>query len=214
MKTLLNKNQISRLPEYLNYLTKVKESGKQFVSTQEIADALSYNNEKVKKDFQIIASTKGIPNKGREINILIDDIKKILGYNENHKAILIGCGHLGKALLNYNGFKEFNLEIVGAFDVDKNLIHTKINNIEIFDIDDLQMKKRQLNATIAILCVPSSEANSTALKLVSSGIEAIWNFSPINLDINSDVIVSNMNMAQSLANLAHRLYIKKNFKGE
>lgn len=213
MSKLLNKNQTARLPEYLSFLNKLKDEGQKYVSTQEIANALSYNNEKVKKDFQDISSTKGIPNKGREIDRLIKDIKKILGFNENHKAILIGCGHLGQALLNYNGFKEFNLEIVGGFDVNKDLIGKKINNIEIYDFDDLQEKRRMLNATIGILCVPGSEAKGVALRLVSSGIQAIWNFSPVNIDVNDDIIVSNMNMAQSLANLAHRLYIKKN-KGD
>ena len=210
MKAQLSKNQIRRLPDYLTYLLKKEDEKVEFISTLQIANDLSLNSEQVKKDMQAISTSSGIPNKGREVKKIIRDIQNILGYNENHKAILVGCGSLGKALLNHNGFKDYNLEIVAAFDNNKELIGKIINNIPIYNIDDLKEKRRSYDASIGIICVPSSQAQGIAIRLVASGIEAIWNFAPINLDVNDDVIVSNMKMAQSLASLAHRLYIKKN----
>lgn len=210
MKAQLSKNQIRRLPDYLTYLLKKEDEKVEFISTLQIANDLSLNSEQVKKDMQAISTSSGIPNKGREVKKIIKDIQNILGYNENHKAILVGCGSLGKALLNHNGFKDYNLEIVAAFDNNKELIGKTINNIPIYNIDDLKEKRRSYDASIGIICVPSNQAQGVAIRLVASGIEAIWNFAPINLDVNDDVIVSNMNMAQSLASLAHRLYIKKN----
>lgn len=210
MKAQLSKNQIRRLPDYLTYLLKKEDEKVEFISTLQIANDLSLNSEQVKKDMQAISTSSGIPNKGREVKKIIRDIQNILGYNENHKAILVGCGSLGKALLKHNGFKDYNLEIVAAFDNNKELIGKIINNIPIYNIDDLKEKRRSYDASIGIICVPSSQAQGIAIRLVASGIEAIWNFAPINLDVNDDVIVSNMNMAQSLASLAHRLYIKKN----
>ncbi len=210
MKAQLSKNQIRRLPDYLTYLLKKEDEKVEFISTLQIANDLSLNSEQVKKDMQAISTSSGIPNKGREVKKIIKDIQNILGYNENHKAILVGCGSLGKALLNHNGFKDYNLEIVAAFDNNKELIGKTINNIPIYNIDDLKEKRRSHDASIGIICVPSNQAQGVAIRLVASGIEAIWNFAPINLDVNDDVIVSNMNMAQSLASLAHRLYIKKN----
>ena len=210
MKAQLSKNQIRRLPDYLTYLLKKEDEKVEFISTLQIANDLSLNSEQVKKDMQAISTSSGIPNKGREVKKIIKDIQNILGYNENHKAILVGCGSLGKALLNHNGFKDYNLEIVAAFDNNKELIGKTINNIPIYNIDDLKEKRRSHDASIGIICVPSNQAQGVAIRLVASGIEAIWNFAPISLDVNDDVIVSNMNMAQSLASLAHRLYIKKN----
>lgn len=210
MKAQLSKNQIRRLPDYLTYLLKKEDEKVEFISTLQIANDLSLNSEQVKKDMQAISTSSGIPNKGREVKKIIKDIQNILGYNENHKAILVGCGSLGKALLNHNGFKDYNLEIVAAFDNNKELIGKTINNIPIYNIDDLKEKRRSYDASIGIICVPSNQAQGVAIRLVASGIEAIWNFAPISLDVNDDVIVSNMNMAQSLASLAHRLYIKKN----
>lgn len=210
----LNKNQVRRLPLYLNYLLSKEKEGVEFISMQTMSSDLKINVELLKKDMQHVSTSSGIPNKGREVTPLIKDIKRILGSKENHNAILVGCGSLGKAILNYEGFKDYNLKIVGAFDKNKEIIGTYINNIRIYDIDDLKEVKRNLNASIGIICVPSTEAQGTAIRMVASGIEAIWNFAPIELDVNDDVIVSNMNMATSLASLAHRLYIKKNYKGE
>lgn len=206
-KRELSNNLINRLPQYLTYLKELDKDS--YVSALEVANSLNLNFELVKKDFQKISSKKGVPNKGRRVDDLINGIEKLLGFDENHRAILVGVGHLGNALLNYQGFKQYNLEIVGAFDYNKELIGKTINGINIYDFDDISSIRRKLNATIGIICVPASEAEGVAIRLVASGIEAIWNFAPVRLDVNDDVIVSNMDMAQSLANLAHRLYIKK-----
>ena len=206
-KRELSNNLINRLPQYLTYLKELDKDS--YVSALEVANSLNLNFELVKKDFQKISSKRGVPNKGRRVDDLINGIEKLLGFDENHRAILVGVGHLGNALLNYQGFKQYNLEIVGAFDYNKELIGKTINGINIYDFDDISSIRRKLNATIGIICVPASEAEGVAIRLVASGIKAIWNFAPVRLDVNDDVIVSNMDMAQSLANLAHRLYIKK-----
>ena len=206
-KKELSNNLINRLPQYLTYLKELDKDS--YVSALEVANSLNLNFELVKKDFQKISSKRGVPNKGRKVDDLINGIEKLLGFDENHRAILVGVGHLGNALLNYQGFKQYNLEIVGAFDYNKEIIGKTINGIKVYDFDDISSIRRKLNATIGIICVPASEAEGVAIRLVASGIEAIWNFAPVRLDVNDDVIVSNMDMAQSLANLAHRLYIKK-----
>lgn len=207
-KPLLSKSTISRLPNYLNYLLTLNEDD--YFSTQELSKYLNINNEVVKKDFQLISKSKGIPNKGRKVKEVLNDLKLILGYNEDKRAIIVGCGHLGKALLNYDGFKNFNLNIVAAFDVDKTLIGKDINSIRIYHLDDLVDIKRKLDVSIGIICVSKDSAQYVALKLAACGIEAIWNFSPIKLELNENIIVSNMDMAISLADLAYKYYLKKN----
>ena len=65
-----------------------------------------------------------------------------------------------------------------------------------------------LKTRIAIVTVPSASAIDICKMLVANGIEAIWNFAPIKLDLGDDVIITNMDMASSLATLSHKLYIK------
>lgn len=214
MKKQLTKNQLRRLPDYLNLLKNLRNSGIKYISCQTIADCLNLNKEQVRKDVALISSIDGIPNKGRDINLLIKDLEKILGYDSAHNAVLVGVGSLGKALLNYNGFTAYGLKIVGAFDKNQDLVGTSINGITIYDIRRLYGTLSSLNANIAIICTPASSAQEVSNELIDCGIEAIWNFAPIKLDTKRDVIISNMNMATSLAVLSHQLYLKKNKKKE
>ena len=70
----------------------------------------------------------------------------------------------------------------------------------------------RLNVSIAILTTPASASQEVAELLVDAGIKGIWNFAPINLKVNDDVVVENVNLASSLAVLSHKL--KKKFQEE
>ena len=214
MRKELTQAQLRRIPSYLQVLMDFKRKGIKYINSNDISETLSLNNEMVRKDIFAFSSKNGVPNKGRDIDQLILDIKNCLGYGSINNALLVGVGSLGRALLNYIGFEHYNLNIVAAFDINKKMVGQVINNVEVYDIDELKNIKRLKKASIGIICVPKSEAQGVAVKLVASGIEAIWNFAPTKLDLNDDVIVSNMDMAESLADLAHRLYIKNINKKE
>lgn len=200
----ISNRQLERYPIYLKYLLSVRNEYNN-VSAPMIASALGLSIEQVRKDIQIVSEREGKPNQGRNVNELIDDIQRFLGYDSLDDAVVIGVGHLGKAFLNYKGFKEFGLSIVAGFDIDKNLINTKINNIVIYDLYSLNSVISQLHAKIAILCVPSEVAQQVTNRLVNCGIKAIWNFVPVHLDVPEDVVIENVNLASSLAILSHRL---------
>ncbi len=209
----LNKNQLKRMPDYLATIKDMKGRGVKYVSSQEIADILNLNNEQVKKDIAAISTTSGIPNKGRDINQLIMDMENVLGYDDIHNAVLVGVGNLGKALLKYQGFHEYGLKIVGAFDIDDKVIGQVINNVRVKDINSLPRVFKDYNAKIGIICVPKENAQEILNLLVDSGALAIWNFAPITLfSKKSDVIISNTNMATNLSVLSHQLYLIKKKK--
>ncbi len=214
MSKNLSKNQLRRLPEYLTLLRNLKQNGIKYISCQTIADCLNLNKELVRKDIAAVSSYDGVPNKGRDIVLLIKDFEKILGYDSSHNAVLVGVGSLGKALLCYDGFSTYGLKIVGAFDRNPELIGRTINGIHIYDSRRMFGTLSTLNANIGIICVPSGFAQEVANDLVDSGIEAIWNFAPTKIEVKKDVILSNMDMATSLAVLSHQLYLKKNKRKE
>ena len=213
-KSLLSKNQINRLPSYLHLLKKLQCEGLEYVHSQMIADYLEINNEKVKKDIALISSISGIPNKGRKIEVLIKDIESILGYDGDINAILIGVGSLGNALLRYDGFKNYGLNIIKGFDVDKNLIGKSINNIEIMDINKINKDLlNQLDSYIAILTVNNDSVDEVCEILTNAGIKGIWNFTSTTLKVDKDVIVEHIDLAVSLARLSHKLFLK-NYKNQ
>jgi AT-rich DNA-binding protein len=210
MDKILTKNQMNRMPSYLASIKKFKGQGLLYIKTSLVATDLNLNEEQVKKDLAAIASNSGVPNKGREINSLIRDLETILGYDDIHNAILIGVGNLGRSLLQYEGFKNYGLKIVGAFDNDPNKIGEKINNIRVFDIKLLSSSFNDYNAKIAIIAINDNGVEAIANSLEKLGILAIWNFTNCNITLsNKDIIVSNMNMAANLAVISHQLYLER-----
>lgn len=201
----VSKRQLERYPIYLNYLLSLRESGVSSISSPVMAKSLSLSEEQVRKDLQLVSSSDGKPKTGRDINELINDIQKFLGYKSVTNAAVIGVGHLGKALMNYKGFSEFGLNIVCGFDVDPSLINTEINGKGIYSLYFLSSKIEQHNIKIAILVTPKETAQGVADMLVNAGIKAIWNFVPVHLNINQNVAVENVNLASSLAILEHSL---------
>ena len=190
----ISKNQLQRLPVYLTYLKEIKDQGEEFISAQKIAKTLNLSEEQVRKDLALISSIEGIPRLGRKIEVLIQDLEKFLGYDDTTSAVLVGVGHLGRALLAYRGFQHYGLNILTAFDVDPAIINTEFAGKKIFDMQKMETEEY---------------AQSVCDRLVQSGVKAIWNFAPVHLTVEKDIIVQNVNMASSLAILSHQLKEKE-----
>jgi redox-sensing transcriptional repressor len=109
------------------------------------------------------------------------------------------------ALLGYSGFEEQNLSIAVAFDTDTSKINGKFHGVKVRHMEDLPRLVSRLQIKIGILTVPTSAAQECADKLVKAGIKGIWNFSPIQLEVPSGIIVQNVDLAQSLGILSHAI---------
>ena len=203
----LTRNRMSRYPLYLKYLILKKNSNQQTISPTDIALDLKISKESVRKDFQVISKENGLPKVGRKVDQLIRDIETFLGYHKKTKAILIGAGNLGKAILSYKGFDDYGIEIVAAFDSSIKVIGKKINNIQVYSIDEIKNFK---NIGVAIISVPKDSAQEIADLVVKSGIKAIYNFSPIYLVVDDGVLVETVDIASSIAYLS----AKRRLKGE
>ena len=91
---------------------------------------------------------------GYEISTLVDVLEDFLGFTAQHKAFLFGVGSLGAALLQDSGLKQYGLEIVGGFDVRRELAGTEINGIPVYHMDDFPAKQKEYGATIGWITVP------------------------------------------------------------
>ena len=93
--------------------------------------------------------------------------------------------------------------------------NSKISDKPIYDIANLNSEMiNKLNVKIGIITVPADSAQEVADLMVKAGVEAIWNFAPVNIVLPKDIIISNMDLATSLSVLSHQLYLKKHKKGE
>lgn len=114
----VSKQTLERLPAYLNYLKSLPEEEAPNISATIIAEELGLNDVQVRKDLAMISSG-GRPKVGYITAGLIQDIEQFLGYGNADRAVIVGAGHLGQALLCYHGFSEYGLEVVAAFDADQ-----------------------------------------------------------------------------------------------
>ena len=201
----ISKNQLQRLPFYLNYLKDKKQEGVVFISAPKMAIDLNLNEEQVKKDLALISRTGGKPKVGYEIDELLTDISLFLGMKNNNKSVLIGVGSLGTALLNYQGFAEYGLEIVAAFDKNPDKVNQKVGRYVIKPLSELSSFCKKHEIHVGIITVPAVHAQEACDNLVNSGVKAIWNFAPTKLNVSKNIIVQNENMASSLVILSRHL---------
>ena len=205
MSPRVSLKQIERYPVYLNVLLSLRNIGINKVNSRQLADALGVSEEQVRKDLQIVSPYSSKPGCSRDVNLLINHLKDYLGYNTVNRAVLVGVGHLGSALLSFKGFDDYGLDIVAGFDVDPSITGELVNDKPVFSIFNLDNKIKELDVEVAIIATPKEAAQEVVNKLINSGIKAIWNFVPVHLDVPSDVIVENMDLARSLAVFFHRI---------
>lgn len=195
---------LGRLPLYLNYLKQIESSGVRSISATTIAKALSLGEVQVRKDLASVSGA-GKPKVGYESSDLIKRLEDILGSNSITSAVLVGAGKLGRALLDYNGFEEFGIKIIAAFDSNDEVIRFSKTSKDILPISTLSEYCRANNVKLGIITVGQGSAQQVCNMMEQSGIKAIWNFAPCNLEVSDGILVKNENLALSLAHLSNQL---------
>ena len=195
---------IQRLPVYLRFLKERRRRGEQLISCTRIAEELGQLSVQVRKDLSI-TGISGRPKIGYRVDELIDAIELFLGWNGSIDAFLVGAGSLGSAILGYEGFVEHGLRVVGAFDTDPQKIGQTIHRCPVYDLKELLERGRNQTIELGILTVPASAAAETARLLLQIGVRGIWNYTPVRLEVPSDVVCENVKLSASFAVLSSRL---------
>lgn len=195
---------IRRTITYLRYLEKEKQKGIKIISSRDITSLLNIPPSQFRKDLSFFGEfgKRGV---GYNVETLIKTLRELLGLDKKVKAIVVGAGRLGTALIQYPGFSEINVEIIGAFDNDIKKIGRSIKGIEIKNIKDIKKFIVQNNIKIALLCVPANSAQSVANTLIDAGIKSILNFAPVVLFLPEHINIANVDMASEIGNIIYRM---------
>ena len=194
----VSKATLGRLPKYLKYLQSISL---QYISSATIARDLNLGEVQVRKDLNQVSGV-GKPKIGYLRKDLIASIEKCLGRENTSNAIIIGAGKLGKALLNYEGFEEYGIKIIAAFDHKAESVNEQR---KIYSIEFLKQFCEENSVQIGVIAVSSSSAQEVCNLLIENNIKAIWNFAPINLEVPKNIIFVQENLALSLAHLNNQL---------
>ncbi len=194
---------LKRLPLYYQYVAKLMRGGVQDVSCSQIARDLGLVAVQVRKDLQVTGAV-GRPKTGYPVRQLQRALASTLGYDNKTEMFLVGAGSLGRALMGYRRFQDYRNEA---------LVGTEVDEKPILPLSKFASLCSRMHVKFGVICVPAEEAQGIADLMVSSGIEAIWNFAPVNLQVPDTVIVHNENLTASLSILLNK-YKTRNLESE
>lgn len=195
---------LRRLPVYLSLLRDLNDSGIPTVSAPDLARRIKQDPSQVVKDIAV-TGIKGRTRVGYNIIDLIEALEEFLGFNRTNEAFLIGTGPMGKALVALQETQLYGLKIIGAFERDPNNKEKSLGNLGIHDFRYLEELIPKLHVYIAVLAVPSNQAQELANELVRFGIKAIWNFTSAILILPDHITVQNSPLIDDLSVLLHRI---------
>ena len=196
----VTKATLGRLPQYLQFLNGLPPGQYDHISATTIAKMLSLGEVQVRKDLAAVSGL-GKPKVGYRTSELIKDLEDALGCKKLTPAILVGAGKLGRALLDYNGFEEYGVQITAAFDCNEQVLRMNKTSKEILPINSLKKYCTENGIRIGIITVGSGSAQDVCDQMLEAGITAIWNFAPCQLKVPDNVLVKQENLALSLAHL-------------
>ena len=204
---------IKRLPRYYRYLGDLIQQGVDKISSKALSEMMGVTASQIRQDLNNFGGF-GQQGYGYNVKYLFNEIGKILNLHEKHYVIIIGAGNLGRAIANYTDFGKRGFVIAGIFDTNPNLVGEIINGLEIRSLNDLETfisdkKAEGIDIEIATLTVPRDNAIEVANKVVDAGIEAIWNFAPVDLHLPSKILVKNVHLTASLMQLSYNLSERK-----
>lgn len=196
---------VKRMPSYLQLLRVLQAEGREYVSGTVLAGVHHLEPVIVRKDLAMTGAV-GTPRIGFHISGLIAAIERFLGWDNQAKAVLVGVGSLGTALLGYHGFQDFGFRMVGAFDHDPKRIGKWVHGRKVQTVDQLLPFARRGEILLGVLTVPAAAAQEAAELMVSAGIKGIWNFTPVKLRLPEGIVTQKEDLAEGLAVLSHRLH--------
>ena len=199
----MSNNVIRRLPRYLRKLDELSESGVDKISSRQLGDLLGLTSSQVRQDFNCFGEF-GQQGYGYNIAALRAQIAGILGMERGFTAILVGVGNIGRAMMENFCFSDWGVNLAAAFDIKPALIGTEYRGVHIYSMDELEKYLGENKADIAVLTVPKTAAVPVTERLTASGIDAIWNFTNVELtEPNSSTIVENVHFSDSLLSLSY-----------
>ena len=195
---------VERLPVYIQKLNQLVREGRESVSSQEMAEHLGVTSAQFRKDLSIFG---GFGKQGTGYNVinLLESLRSILNLNQVWEVVLVGVGHLGQALLSYQGFSQKGFEIVMAFDSNPKVIGKTFAGIEVLDVIGMRNHICPRGIPIAILTVTAANAQEMADQLIRCGVKAILNYAPVTLKVPDGVRLANIDPVLSLQTITFYL---------
>jgi redox-sensing transcriptional repressor len=126
----------------------------------------------VRRDLAGLGSF-GTRGAGYDVKVLGERIGEALGHDREYDVVVVGIGNLGRALVNSSNFLIRGARLAAIYDIDPEVVGTRVAGHVVQSISE-----PIATATVGVICVPASAAQSVADRLVGADVHALLNFSP------------------------------------
>ncbi len=195
---------IRRLPRYYRNLEELNRSGVVRISSAALSDSMGITASQIRQDLSCFGEF-GLQGYGYKVDSLLSEIGEILGITKGHKAILLGAGNLGRALMANFHFDRCGFTLEAAFDIDPAVIGSEVAQVPVYPVDDLEKYLSQHPIDVAVLTVPGRTAQALTDRLARAGMRGIWNFTNTELTTPSGTVVENVHFADSMLTLSYMI---------
>ena len=196
---------IHRLPRYYRYLDDLYNKGIVRISSNSLGSKMDITASQIRQDLSCFGEF-GQQGYGYNVAELRSEIGHILGIDKGHRLIIIGVGHLGHALLQNFDFEKVGFHVDTAFDISPDLVGTRIHDVTIRSMDELEQYVAENQSNVAVLTVPQHVAQPMASRLIDLGIKGFWNFTNVELSTDvPDVFFEDVHFVDTLLTLSYRI---------
>jgi redox-sensing transcriptional repressor len=167
------------------------------VSSAQMEKLLGITSTQIRKDLSHLGEF-GKPGIGYDVRHLLGRLTEIMHLDREQRAVIVGAGNLGSALVGYWGFSNTLFRIVGIFDNNFGKIGRRLWDLDILDVHTLPEVNERLRATTGLVTVPAEAAQEVVDILARSGIRAILNFAPTTVTVPPNVALRSVDLTREL----------------
>lgn len=202
MTQIASQKTIERLSLYRRLLGRLREEGETVVFSRQLCVPAGVTPAQVRRDIMQLGCS-GVPHAGYQIKDLLAAIAEILDAPQSQRAVLVGVGHLGLALLTHFSGRWRWLHIHAAFDVNPSKFGSVVRGCSCYAVDQLPRIVREWRVDIGIITVPVDQAQQVATMLCDAGVTGLLNFAPTRLQAPENIFVENVDLTTSFEKVAY-----------
>jgi len=173
-------------------------------SSEELGLRVGVSAAQIRRDLSYFGRF-GTQGKGYDIQQLELAVTRILHLDRQWAAALVGFGHLGQAIAQYQGFEQNSFRISTIFARNPDHIGQQVNGVIVLDASAITEVVREMGVRIGIIAVPAAAAQDVADQLIAGGVRAILNYAPVTLRLPDNVWTREIDPTGALQSLTYYL---------
>ena len=112
---------VRRLPRYHRFLGELLRGGTLRISSAKLSDLMGVTASQIRQDLNCFGGF-GQQGYGYNVRYLYEQIGALLGVDEGYRAVIVGAGNLGRALVSSHMFERRGVLRMAMFDIDPAVI--------------------------------------------------------------------------------------------